>query len=275
MSAGFQRSAQISPSSSSDCACGPRNKVFHKQAPGEPWLKTTCSGARGKTDCTACRWPPRCSLLMFLIAGVTEMRFASLPPPHTPSPLCWLASWKEFMSVPPKSLTQPDCNDRRDGSNKPCLCDRTGLSHHWLPFCKNSDIWWKEGKSIPGIISNKKPFQKLHHLLHDFSLFIPVTPWMVNEKPHRCNEIWHLSPWILQALYTNGIPQPQCLFYFFGPLVLAQGSCGSFSAGLSRWSTREWGGVLLGLSSCGEFLQCLGSERFSENDWNSHPSWIN
>lgn len=136
-------------------------------------------------------------------------------------------------------------------------------------YCKNSDICWKEDKSIPGIISDKQPFEKFHHLWHNFSLFIPVTPWMVNEKPYSCNEIWHPSPWVLQALSTSGIPLLSCHF------VLVRWSWHKVLVGVSvlcfqRWNTRKWGGALMGLSSHEEFLQSFGSERFSEKDWNSH-----
>lgn len=61
----------------------PSKQSISQTSTWRPWLKTTCSEALGKTDCTACRWPPERSLLMFLIAGVTEIKFAPLPPTHT------------------------------------------------------------------------------------------------------------------------------------------------------------------------------------------------
>lgn len=185
----------------------PSKQSISQTSTWRPWLKTTCSEAPGKTDCTACRWPSQRGLLMFLIAGVTEIRFASLPPTHRPSPLLWLASWKEFMSVPSKSLTA--MTEVMSLTNPAFVTGQAFLITDYLSawYCKNSDIWWKEDKGIPGIVSDKQPFEKLHHLWHNFSLFIPVTPWMVNEKPYRCHEIWHPSLWVLQALYTNGIPQ--------------------------------------------------------------------
>lgn len=136
----------------------PSKQSISQTSTWRPWLKTTCSGALGKTDCAECRWPPQHSLLIFLIAGVTEMEFCS-PSSHTHTqPFVLVGLVEGVYECAPKEPDTAWLQWQKDESNKPYLCVRTGLSHHWLPFWKNSDIWWKEGKSIPEITSHFRGF---------------------------------------------------------------------------------------------------------------------
>lgn len=147
-------------------------------------------------DCTACRWPPQHELLILLISVVTEIKFVSLPPSYQPNPWCWRHSgWFHGRSLwvcPQRGCWGTVCHDLTGTAtieiisltNPAFVTGQAVVITDYLLawYCKNSDIWWKEDKGISGVISDKQPSDKPHHLLHNFSLFMPVTPWIVNTK---------------------------------------------------------------------------------------------
>ena len=188
----------------------PSKQSIAQTSTWRPWLKNTCSESVGRTDCTACRWPSQHGLLIFLISVVTEIKFVSLTPPHQPNPLRWLrSSWlhERILWVCPQrggwgrvchDLTMTTTIEKMSLTNPAFVTGQAVVITDYLLawHCNNSDIWWKEDKDISGVISDKQPSEKPHHLLHNFPLFMHVNPWIVNKAPCRFNQAWHspLSP---------------------------------------------------------------------------------